>query len=73
MFLCVCCFWFLYREYVFDTASRSFTKTEKDPNVKLNGEAHNLGVSRSVTNVLSLQVIGVFISYLFYMLYQICY
>uniref|UniRef100_A0A803V1W4 Ubiquitin associated and SH3 domain containing A n=1 Tax=Ficedula albicollis TaxID=59894 RepID=A0A803V1W4_FICAL len=42
-------------EYVFETASRSFTKTEKEPNVKLNGEAHNLSVSRSVTSVLSLQ------------------
>ncbi|NXR97213.1 UBS3A protein, partial [Oxylabes madagascariensis] len=42
--------WVKHREYVFDTASRSFTKTEKESNVKLNGEAHNLSVSRSVTN-----------------------
>uniref|UniRef100_A0A8C3VI27 Ubiquitin associated and SH3 domain containing A n=1 Tax=Catharus ustulatus TaxID=91951 RepID=A0A8C3VI27_CATUS len=34
--------WVRHREYVFDTASRSFTRTEKDPNVKLNGEAHNV-------------------------------
>ncbi|KAF2975403.1 hypothetical protein EK904_001969 [Melospiza melodia maxima] len=44
-----------FAEYVFDTASRSFTKTEKEPNVKPNGEAHNLSMSRSVTNVVSLQ------------------
>ncbi|NXX66140.1 UBS3A protein, partial [Spizella passerina] len=47
--------WVKHREYVFDTASRSFTKTEKEPNVKPNGEAHNLSMSRSVTNVVSLQ------------------
>ncbi|NWZ64703.1 UBS3A protein, partial [Acrocephalus arundinaceus] len=47
--------WVKHREYVFETASRSFTKTEKESNVKLNGEAHNLSTSRSVTNVLSLQ------------------
>ncbi|NWZ15997.1 UBS3A protein, partial [Agelaius phoeniceus] len=47
--------WVKHREYVFDTASRSFTKTEKQPNVKPNGEAHNLSMSRSVTNVVSLQ------------------
>ncbi|RMC06191.1 hypothetical protein DUI87_15621 [Hirundo rustica rustica] len=47
--------WVRHREYVFDTASRSFTKTEKKPSEKLNGEAHNLSTSRSVTNVLSLQ------------------
>uniref|UniRef100_A0A8C5NR01 Ubiquitin associated and SH3 domain containing A n=1 Tax=Junco hyemalis TaxID=40217 RepID=A0A8C5NR01_JUNHY len=34
---------------------RSLTKTEKEPNVKPNGEAHNLSMSRSVTNVVSLQ------------------
>ncbi|NWS81134.1 UBS3A protein, partial [Toxostoma redivivum] len=47
--------WVRHREYVFDAASRSVTKAEKEPNVKLNGEAHNLSVSRSVTNVVSLQ------------------
>ncbi|NXL78646.1 UBS3A protein, partial [Leptocoma aspasia] len=47
--------WVKHREYVFETASRSFTKTEKESNVKLNGEAHNLSMSRSVTNILSLQ------------------
>ncbi|NXE66349.1 UBS3A protein, partial [Calcarius ornatus] len=47
--------WVKHREYVFDTASRSFTKTEKEPNAKPNGEAHNLSMSRSVTNVVSLQ------------------
>nr|XP_021396006.1 ubiquitin-associated and SH3 domain-containing protein A isoform X1 [Lonchura striata domestica] len=47
--------WVKHREYVFDTASRSFTKTENEPSVKLNGEAQNLSMSRSVTNVLSLQ------------------
>ncbi|NXO87306.1 UBS3A protein, partial [Sitta europaea] len=47
--------WVRHREYVFDTASRSFTKTEKELNVKLNGEAHNLSLSRIVTNVPSLQ------------------
>nr|XP_014123898.1 ubiquitin-associated and SH3 domain-containing protein A isoform X2 [Zonotrichia albicollis] len=48
--------WVKHREYVFDTASRSLTKTEKELNVKPNGEAHNLSMSRSVTNVVSLQV-----------------
>ncbi|XP_050834744.1 ubiquitin-associated and SH3 domain-containing protein A isoform X2 [Serinus canaria] len=47
--------WVKHREYVFDTASRSFTKTEKEPNVKPNGKAHNLSMSGSVTNVLPLQ------------------
>ncbi|KAI1241484.1 hypothetical protein IHE44_0004957 [Lamprotornis superbus] len=47
--------WVRHREYVFDTASRSVTKAEREPNVKLNGEAHNLSISRSVTNVVSLQ------------------
>ncbi|NXR53114.1 UBS3A protein, partial [Hippolais icterina] len=47
--------WVKHREYVFETASRSFIKTEKESNVKLNGEAHNLSTSRSVTNVLPLQ------------------
>lgn len=70
MFVGVCCFYFFYREYVFDTASRSFPK---EPNVKLNGEAHNLSVSRSVTNVPSLQVIGFSIFYLCHMLWQIYY
>ncbi|NXU60859.1 UBS3A protein, partial [Horornis vulcanius] len=46
--------WVKHREYVFDTASRSFPKAEKEPNAKVNGEAHNLSMSRSVTNVLSL-------------------
>ncbi|XP_009069657.1 PREDICTED: ubiquitin-associated and SH3 domain-containing protein A [Acanthisitta chloris] len=48
--------WVKHREYVFVTASRSFTQTEKDPNVKLNGEAHNPSRPRSVTNVLSLEL-----------------
>ncbi|NXA11367.1 UBS3A protein, partial [Sapayoa aenigma] len=47
--------WVKHREYVFVTASRSSTQTEREPNVKLNGEAHNPSMSRSVTNVLSLQ------------------
>ncbi|NXR72846.1 UBS3A protein, partial [Pycnonotus jocosus] len=47
--------WVKHREYVFDTASRSFPKAEKEPNVKVNGEAHNLSISKSVTSVLSLQ------------------
>ncbi|NWV86115.1 UBS3A protein, partial [Dasyornis broadbenti] len=47
--------WVKHREYVFVAASKSFTQTEKEPSVKLNGEAHNPSMSRSVTNVLSLQ------------------
>ncbi|NXH87173.1 UBS3A protein, partial [Edolisoma coerulescens] len=47
--------WVKHREYVFETASRSFAKTEKEPNVKLNGVAHNPSMPRSVTNVLPLQ------------------
>ncbi|NXC13151.1 UBS3A protein, partial [Corythaeola cristata] len=47
--------WVKHREYVFATASRFFTQTEHEPNVKLNGEVHNPSMSRSITNVLSLQ------------------
>ncbi|NXF04322.1 UBS3A protein, partial [Smithornis capensis] len=47
--------WVKHREYAFVTASRSSTQTEREPNVKLNGEAHNPSMSRSVTNVLALQ------------------
>ncbi|NXP38392.1 UBS3A protein, partial [Leiothrix lutea] len=39
--------------WVIGTSHR--TKSEKEPNVKLNGEAHNLSMSRSATNALSLQ------------------
>ncbi|NXL47866.1 UBS3A protein, partial [Podilymbus podiceps] len=47
--------WVKHREYVFVTASRFFTQTEKEPSVKLNGEVHNSTMSKSITNVLSLQ------------------
>ncbi|NXD81806.1 UBS3A protein, partial [Halcyon senegalensis] len=47
--------WVKHREYVFVTASRSFTQTENEPNEKLNGEVHSPSMSRSVANVLSLQ------------------
>ncbi|KFQ13987.1 Ubiquitin-associated and SH3 domain-containing protein A [Leptosomus discolor] len=47
--------WVKHREYVFVTASRFFSQTENEPNVKLNGEVHNPSTSRSVTNVLSVQ------------------
>ncbi|NXS39263.1 UBS3A protein, partial [Balaeniceps rex] len=47
--------WVKHREYIFVTASGFFTQTENEPNVKLNGEVHNPSMSRSVTNVLSLQ------------------
>ncbi|KAK2527129.1 Ubash3a [Columba guinea] len=48
--------WVRHREYVFVTASRFFTQTENELNVKLNGEVHNPSTSRNVTNVLSVQV-----------------
>ncbi|XP_017939501.1 ubiquitin-associated and SH3 domain-containing protein A [Manacus vitellinus] len=48
--------WVKHREYVFGTASRSFTQTERESNVKLNGEAHNPSMSRSGTNALSIQL-----------------
>uniref|UniRef100_A0A8C4UNU4 Ubiquitin associated and SH3 domain containing A n=1 Tax=Falco tinnunculus TaxID=100819 RepID=A0A8C4UNU4_FALTI len=48
--------WVKHREYVFATASRFLTQTESEPNVKLNGEVHNPSTSRSVSNVLSLQL-----------------
>ncbi|NWS17005.1 UBS3A protein, partial [Pachyramphus minor] len=47
--------WVKHREYVFVTASRSSTQTERQSNVKLNGEPHNPSMSRSGTNVLSMQ------------------
>ncbi|NXG75995.1 UBS3A protein, partial [Baryphthengus martii] len=47
--------WVKHREYVFVTTPRFFTQTENRPNEKLNGEVHNPSVSRSVTDVLSLQ------------------
>ncbi|NWU83528.1 UBS3A protein, partial [Onychorhynchus coronatus] len=47
--------WVKHREYVFVTASRSSTQTEREYNVKLNGEAHNPSMSRSGANVLSTQ------------------
>ncbi|KFW93454.1 Ubiquitin-associated and SH3 domain-containing protein A [Phalacrocorax carbo] len=47
--------WVKHREYVFVTASRFFTQTENERNVKLNGEVNNPSMSRSVTNVPSLQ------------------
>ncbi|KFU84125.1 Ubiquitin-associated and SH3 domain-containing protein A [Chaetura pelagica] len=50
--------WVKHREYVFATASRFFTQTENEPNVKLHREIHNPSMSRSVTKVFSLQVFG---------------
>ncbi|NWU06338.1 UBS3A protein, partial [Cephalopterus ornatus] len=47
--------WVKHREYVFVTASRSSTQTERESNVKLNGEAKNPSMSRSGTSVLSMQ------------------
>ncbi|NWI85591.1 UBS3A protein, partial [Pitta sordida] len=47
--------WVKHREYVFVTASRSSTQTEREPNVKLNGDARNPSMSRSVTSAFSLQ------------------
>ncbi|NXK39229.1 UBS3A protein, partial [Piprites chloris] len=47
--------WVKHREYVFVTASRPSTQTERESNVKLNGEAHNPSMSRSEANVLSIQ------------------
>lgn len=57
--MCVHCFCFFYREYAFVPASKLFTQSMNDPNVKLNGEVHNPVMSRSVTDVLSLQVVGI--------------
>ncbi|NWJ09722.1 UBS3A protein, partial [Crypturellus undulatus] len=47
--------WVKHREYAFVPAPRFFTQAENEPNVKLNGEAHNPVMSRSVTNILSAQ------------------
>ncbi|XP_025926476.1 ubiquitin-associated and SH3 domain-containing protein A isoform X2 [Apteryx rowi] len=47
--------WVKHREYAFVPASRFFTQTENEPNVKLNGEVHNPIMSRSVANILSVQ------------------
>ncbi|NWR31751.1 UBS3A protein, partial [Tachuris rubrigastra] len=47
--------WVKHREYVFVTASRSSTQTERESNGKLNGEAHSPSMSRSGTSVLSTQ------------------
>ncbi|KFQ36021.1 Ubiquitin-associated and SH3 domain-containing protein A [Merops nubicus] len=47
--------WVKHREYVFVTASRFFTQTENEPNEKLSGEVHNPRMSRSVTNILTVQ------------------
>ncbi|XP_009677805.1 ubiquitin-associated and SH3 domain-containing protein A [Struthio camelus] len=48
--------WVKHREYAFVPASRFFTQADSEPNVKLNGEAHNPVMSRSVTNILSVQL-----------------
>ncbi|KAM9390461.1 ubiquitin-associated and SH3 domain-containing protein A [Phaethornis superciliosus] len=48
--------WVKHREYVFVTASKFFTQTENEPNVKLHGKVHNDSTSRSATNVLSFQL-----------------
>ncbi|XP_052530073.1 ubiquitin-associated and SH3 domain-containing protein A [Tympanuchus pallidicinctus] len=48
--------WVKHREYAFVPASKFFTQSTNDPNVKLNGEVHNPVMSRSVTDVLSLQL-----------------
>ncbi|KFP17797.1 Ubiquitin-associated and SH3 domain-containing protein A [Egretta garzetta] len=47
--------WVKHREYVFAIASRFFTQSENEPNVKVNGEVRNPSTSRSITNVLSVQ------------------
>uniref|UniRef100_A0A672V5Y8 Ubiquitin associated and SH3 domain containing A n=1 Tax=Strigops habroptila TaxID=2489341 RepID=A0A672V5Y8_STRHB len=47
--------WVKHREYVFVTASRLFTQTENEPNVKTNGEVQSPSMSRSVSKVLSFQ------------------
>uniref|UniRef100_A0A8C9LBT5 SH3 domain-containing protein n=1 Tax=Pavo cristatus TaxID=9049 RepID=A0A8C9LBT5_PAVCR len=51
--------WVKHREYAFVPASKFFTQSTNEPNVKLNGEVHNPVMSRSVTDVLSLQVVGI--------------
>ncbi|XP_030907241.1 ubiquitin-associated and SH3 domain-containing protein A isoform X1 [Melopsittacus undulatus] len=48
--------WVKHREYVFVTASRLFTQTENEPNVRTNGEVQSPRMSRSITKVLSLQI-----------------
>lgn len=64
MFVCVCihvcCFCLFCREYAFVPGSKFVTQSANEPNVKLNGEVHNPVMSRSVTNILSLQVVGFF-------------
>lgn len=57
--LCVHCFCFFYREYAFVPASKFSTQSTNEPNVKLNEEFRNPVMSRSVTDVLSLQVVGI--------------
>ncbi|KAI6079482.1 Ubiquitin associated and SH3 domain-containing protein A [Aix galericulata] len=42
-------------EYAFVPGSKFVTQSANEPNVKLNGEVHNPVMSRSVTNILSLQ------------------
>uniref|UniRef100_A0A803YQI7 Ubiquitin-associated and SH3 domain-containing protein A n=1 Tax=Meleagris gallopavo TaxID=9103 RepID=A0A803YQI7_MELGA len=48
--------WVKHREYAFVPASKFFTQSTNEPNVKLNGEVRNPVMSRSVTDVLSLQL-----------------
>ncbi|POI33089.1 hypothetical protein CIB84_003160, partial [Bambusicola thoracicus] len=48
--------WVKHREYAFVPASKFFTQSTNEPNVKLNEEVHNPVMSRSVTDVLSLQL-----------------
>uniref|UniRef100_A0A8C3GED0 Ubiquitin associated and SH3 domain containing A n=1 Tax=Cairina moschata TaxID=8855 RepID=A0A8C3GED0_CAIMO len=48
--------WVKHREYAFVPGSKFVTQSANEPNVKLNGEVHNPVMSRSVTNILSLQL-----------------
>lgn len=62
--ICLCCFCFFCREYAFIPGSKFVTQSANEPNVKLNGEVHNPVTSRSVTNILSLQVVVFFFYFL---------
>ncbi|XP_065597725.1 ubiquitin-associated and SH3 domain-containing protein A [Cyrtonyx montezumae] len=50
--------WVKHREHAFVPDPKFFTQSASEPNVKLNGEVHNPVMSRSVTDVPSLQYTG---------------
>ncbi|XP_064008239.1 ubiquitin-associated and SH3 domain-containing protein A [Pogoniulus pusillus] len=48
--------WVKHREYVLATTRRCLTQTKNEPNEKLNGKVPSSSMSRSLTNVLPLQL-----------------